>query len=67
MNSYFIMSKTMGGTREGFFKKNKNLLNSNENNNLDSNGFVPSEEIKINNYEKKKIQNMRKQKKNLSP
>ena len=53
MNSYLIMSKTMGGTREGFFKKNKNLLNSNENNNLESNGFVPSEEIKMNNFEKK--------------
>ena len=67
MNSYFIMSKTMGGTREGFFKKNKNLLNSNENNNLDSNGFVPSEEIKINNYEKKENSEYEETKKEFKP
>ena len=67
MNSYLIMSKTMGGTREGFFKENKNLLNSNENNNLDSNGFVPSEEIKINNYEKKENSEYEETKKEFKP
>ena len=67
MNSYLIMSKTMGGTREGFFKKNKNLLNSNENNNLDSNGFAPSEEIKINNFDKKDNSEYEETKKEFKP
>ena len=61
MNSYLIMSRTMGGTREGFFKKNKNILNSGDTNkndiknNNDSNGFSPSKEQKIieNNNENK--------------
>ena len=53
MNSYLIMSKTMGGTKEGFFK-HKNILYSagpfkkgNEMKpNLDLNSFSPSEEQK---------------------
>ena len=53
MNSYLIMSKTMGGTKEGFFK-HKNILYSagpvkkEVKNNLDSEGYAPSEEHKNN-------------------
>ena len=52
MNSYLIMSKTLSGTKEGFFNKHKNVLNSTEkskNNNKrnnNSNNFSPSEEQK---------------------
>ena len=69
MNSYLIMSKTMGGTKEGFFK-HKNMLYSAERkeeknlNNFNSGGYthVPSEEQKnidnnIDNYNKKKNNN----------
>ena len=51
MNSYLIMSKTMGGTKDGFFK-HKNVLFSagpatkETNNNLNSKEFYPHEEEK---------------------
>ena len=55
MNSYLIMSKTMGGTKEGFFK-HKNILYSagpitkekekDRKNNFDINTFTPAEERK---------------------
>ena len=55
MNSYLIMSKTMGGTKEGFFK-HKNILYSAESvkndkdikNNFSSKDFSPPEEQKTN-------------------